>query len=109
MIRSDARVVRERSLSSRVLVSPWPRQSSERMPAAGRSLRIEVASSANDRPEEPTFDPIPWQTHFSQSLYLSPPDDAETVFHAYLTPPLAGGPLFVTHHGAGSSGLSFAP
>jgi protein phosphatase methylesterase 1 len=26
----------------------------------------------------------------------------------YITPPTAGGPLFVTHHGAGSSGLSFA-
>lgn len=28
--------------------------------------------------------------------------------HAYLTPPSGSGPLFVTHHGAGSSGLSFA-
>ena len=28
--------------------------------------------------------------------------------HAYLTSPRIGGPLFVTHHGAGSSGLSFA-
>lgn len=28
--------------------------------------------------------------------------------HVYITPPLAKGPLFVTHHGAGSSGLSFA-
>ena len=30
------------------------------------------------------------------------------IHHVYLTPPLAKGPLFVTHHGAGSSGLSFA-
>ena len=28
--------------------------------------------------------------------------------HVYITPPLAKGPLFVAHHGAGSSGLSFA-
>lgn len=28
--------------------------------------------------------------------------------HAYLTSPVDGGPLFVMHHGAGSSGLSFA-
>jgi len=28
--------------------------------------------------------------------------------HAYITLPIARGPLFVTHHGAGSSGLSFA-
>ena len=33
----------------------------------------------------------------------------ETVIHhVYLTPPTAKGPLFITHHGAGSSGLSFA-
>ena len=29
-------------------------------------------------------------------------------YHAYITPPVDKGPLFVTHHGAGSSGLSFA-
>jgi len=28
--------------------------------------------------------------------------------HVYITPPTAKGPLLVTHHGAGSSGLSFA-
>lgn len=28
--------------------------------------------------------------------------------HGYITPPTNSGPLFVTHHGAGSSGLSFA-
>ena len=28
--------------------------------------------------------------------------------HAYLSPPQLNEPLFVTHHGAGSSGLSFA-
>ena len=35
------------------------------------------------------------------------PDTAIT-HHAYITPPVGKGPLFVTHHGAGSSGLSFA-
>lgn len=30
------------------------------------------------------------------------------VHHVYLTPPTESGPLFVMHHGAGSSGLSFA-
>lgn len=29
-------------------------------------------------------------------------------YHVYTTPPTAKGPLLVTHHGAGSSGLSFA-
>ena len=30
------------------------------------------------------------------------------IYHAYIIPPTAKGPLLVTHHGAGSSGLSFA-
>jgi protein phosphatase methylesterase 1 len=30
------------------------------------------------------------------------------IHHVYLTPPTEKGPLFVMHHGAGSSGLSFA-
>jgi len=46
----------ERSESSEVTVSPWPRASRERMPADGRSFRIEVASKAKDRPAEPA----PW-------------------------------------------------
>ncbi|KAG8421265.1 Protein phosphatase methylesterase 1, variant 2 [Metarhizium acridum] len=36
------------------------------------------------------------------------PGDAQGVtFHAYLTSPVDNGPLFVMHHGAGSSALSF--
>lgn len=35
-------------------------------------------------------------------------DTLSTIHHAYLTSPIGNGPLFVTHHGAGSSGLSFA-
>ncbi|KAI5854622.1 Alpha/Beta hydrolase protein [Tricharina praecox] len=58
--------------------------------------------------KKPTFEPIPWQAHFSLSLHLTPPDSPETSYHAYLTPPLPSGPLFVFHHGAGSSGLSSA-
>ena len=33
---------------------------------------------------------------------------AHITHHVYLTPPSSSGPLFVMHHGAGSSGLSFA-
>lgn len=55
------------------------------------------------------LDPLPWTDYFSQELYLPHiTPTAKTVFHVYLTPPLPNGPLFVTHHGAGSSGLSFA-
>lgn len=35
-------------------------------------------------------------------------DDLHIIHHIYVTPPTDSGPLFVMHHGAGSSGLSFA-
>ncbi|KAK4237152.1 hypothetical protein C8A03DRAFT_16286 [Achaetomium macrosporum] len=61
-----------------------------------------------------SLDPIPWTTYFERELFL-PAEDGSITYHAYLTSPApsAGpgkspGPLFVTHHGAGSSGLSFA-
>lgn len=47
--------------------------------------------------------------HFTRELYLKFARPTENVtYHAYITPPTAKGPLLVTHHGAGSSGLSFA-
>ncbi|KAK4105877.1 alpha/beta-hydrolase [Parathielavia hyrcaniae] len=61
-----------------------------------------------------SLDPIPWTTYFERELLLPLPDGSIT-YHAYLTSPAPSsgpgkppGPLFVTHHGAGSSGLSFA-
>lgn len=54
------------------------------------------------------LDQIPWTAHFERELYLSSEDAPQDVFHAYLTSPVGKGPLFVMHHGAGSSGLSFA-
>lgn len=50
-----------------------------------------------------------WTDFFAQELFLA--EDLEhvrIVHHVYLTPPTDSGPLFVMHHGAGSSGLSFA-
>ncbi|KAF3762296.1 hypothetical protein M406DRAFT_92664 [Cryphonectria parasitica EP155] len=59
-----------------------------------------------------TLDPIPWTTYFERELFLpSQPDEAgnpRITHHAYLTSPVDKGPLFVMHHGGGSSGLSFA-
>ncbi|KAL4872701.1 hypothetical protein BDV12DRAFT_161363 [Aspergillus spectabilis] len=50
-----------------------------------------------------------WTDFFAQELYLSQRViDLDVVHHVYLTPPTKSGPLFVMHHGAGSSGLSFA-
>ena len=62
--RSEARVGRERSIGVSeeeveevvVVVLPWPRASSERTPAVGRSLRSSEAKTAKERPEEPA----PW-------------------------------------------------
>lgn len=56
---------------------------------------------------KPLYDPIPWNVHFSYSHHLTTLDSLST-FHVYITPPTSSGPLFITHHGAGSSGLSFA-
>ncbi|EXJ64580.1 protein phosphatase methylesterase 1 [Cladophialophora yegresii CBS 114405] len=53
--------------------------------------------------------PLPWDDFFTQDLSLEHKTPAETInHHVYLAPPSASGPLIVTHHGAGSSGLSFA-
>ncbi|KAB5580553.1 Alpha/Beta hydrolase protein [Coniochaeta sp. 2T2.1] len=71
-------------------------------------------------PRGRSLEQIPWTTYFERELFLKPPppsslpDDAsppppgEITYHAYLTSPVGKGPLFVMHHGAGSSGLSFA-
>ncbi|OLN94248.1 Protein phosphatase methylesterase 1 [Colletotrichum chlorophyti] len=59
-----------------------------------------------------TLDQIPWTTYFERELFLKPggdaADPAPVTYHAYLNSPVGKGPLFVMHHGAGSSGLSFA-
>lgn len=55
------------------------------------------------------LDPLVWSDFFSLELYLENHRPEETIIHhVYIIPPLAKGPLFVAHHGAGSSGLSFA-
>ena len=53
---------------------------------------------------------LSWTDFFTQELYFDRRiDDTYSItHHAYLDPPTGSGPLFVTHHGAGSSGLSFA-
>ncbi|KAL8761981.1 MAG: hypothetical protein Q9184_001928 [Pyrenodesmia sp. 2 TL-2023] len=55
------------------------------------------------------LDPLPWNDYFTQEHYLENVRPTETVIHhVYIIPPASKGPLFVSHHGAGSSGLSFA-
>ena len=57
-----------------------------------------------------TLEQTPWTTYFERDLHLKSPTTTLT-HHAYLNSPAAPtskSPLFVCHHGAGSSGLSFA-
>ncbi|KAI1936514.1 Protein phosphatase methylesterase 1 [Ophidiomyces ophidiicola] len=52
---------------------------------------------------------LPWIDYFQRELFLEEDtDDLHITHHAYITSPEDSGPLFVMHHGAGSSGLSFA-
>ncbi|KOS16776.1 Protein phosphatase methylesterase 1 [Escovopsis weberi] len=51
---------------------------------------------------------IPWTTYFERELRFELEAAPGVLFHAYLTSPVGKGPLYVMHHGAGSSGLSFA-
>ncbi|KAI1304692.1 protein phosphatase methylesterase 1 [Xylaria venustula] len=60
-------------------------------------------------PRGRTFQPIPWTTYFERELFLHDETSPQSPnIHAYLTSPVGKGPLFVMHHGGGSSGLSFA-
>ncbi|KAI1821900.1 Alpha/Beta hydrolase protein [Xylaria intraflava] len=60
-------------------------------------------------PRGRTFQPIPWTAHFERELFLKNETSSKSpLIHAYLTSPVGRGPLFVMHHGGGSSGLSFA-
>ncbi|QYT02377.1 Protein phosphatase methylesterase 1 [Trichoderma simmonsii] len=55
-----------------------------------------------------TLEQIPWTTYFERELFLKSDTNPEVTYHVYLNSPVDKGPLYVMHHGAGSSGLSFA-
>ncbi|KAK3328953.1 Alpha/Beta hydrolase protein [Apodospora peruviana] len=84
------------------------------IPSPGRALFARPMGPSGGR----SLDPIPWTTYFERELFLTTPpstssengtETEQITHHAYLTSPVGPkGPLFVTHHGAGSSGLSFA-
>lgn len=62
-----------------------------------------------NRPSQSTS--LSWTDFFTQELYLEQNDLSANIrisHHVYLIPPSESAPLFVMHHGAGSSGLSFA-
>jgi len=75
------------------------------IPSSNQNLFARPQGTPNKR----TLDQIPWTTYFERELFLKSIIKSTTItYHAYLTSPVGTGPLFVTHHGAGSSGLSFA-
>ncbi|KAI9745222.1 MAG: Protein phosphatase methylesterase 1 [Claussenomyces sp. TS43310] len=60
-------------------------------------------------PHKKSLEQIPWTAYFERDLFLEVPTPSATItYHVYLTSPTGSAPLFVMHHGAGSSGLSFA-
>lgn len=96
------------SVSSTGTIIPSPSQSLFARPLTYVSPSP-LPHQTNPRPSFPTrtLSPIPWPTYFERDLHLPLPT---TTHHVYLTSPSPGGgsPLFITHHGAGSCGLSFA-
>lgn len=80
------------------------------------SVRIRYITVANDlRPTSGSsgHSPLSWTSYFERDITIPhKTGDLEISHHAYLTSPIFAtgrpGPLFITHHGAGSSGLSFA-
>jgi len=58
--------------------------------------------------KKPDTQPISWNHYFSQKLALKSSLDSAFVTVGYYTPASENGPLFVCHHGAGSSALTFA-
>ena len=54
-------------------------------------------------------DPVSWTTYFRENIKVPSTTDSSITFNVYYSPPSTPtAPVFVFHHGAGSSGLSFA-
>ncbi|KFY49083.1 hypothetical protein V495_00731 [Pseudogymnoascus sp. VKM F-4514 (FW-929)] len=80
-------------------------------PTSSSRLFARPMGSPNRSPAH--FAPLPWTSYFERELQISHTVANLKVTHqVYLTSPLSSptkpGPLFVAHHGAGSSGLTFA-
>ncbi|KAL8674057.1 MAG: hypothetical protein Q9168_001544 [Polycauliona sp. 1 TL-2023] len=61
------------------------------------------------RPTGNPLEPLSWASYFAREYFVQNVRPEEVVIHhVYLTVPKNNGPLFVLHHGAGSSALSFA-
>ncbi|ETI28525.1 hypothetical protein G647_00975 [Cladophialophora carrionii CBS 160.54] len=88
-----------------------PNDSSSSASSTSSTGTIVPSPSRNlfEKPRRSRTAPLPWDDFFTQELAFERKTPAEIIHHhVYLAPPSASGPLIVTHHGAGSSGLSFA-
>ncbi|KAI4128388.1 MAG: hypothetical protein LQ347_004197 [Umbilicaria vellea] len=93
------------SASSTGTIRPSPSKHLFARPKGFLTSNSSPSSTASKR----LLDEISWSEYFDQELYLEHATPSKKiVYHVYLTPPSQKAPLFVTHHGAGSSGLSFA-
>ncbi|EAW23444.1 carboxylesterase-mitochondrial 37S ribosomal protein YmS2 [Aspergillus fischeri NRRL 181] len=73
------------------------------IPSPSRQLFARASQGSSDSSS------LRWSDFFAKELFLTRETDTlRIIHHVYLTPPTDSGPLFVMHHGAGSSGLSFA-
>ncbi|KAG5289591.1 phosphatase methylesterase 1 [Histoplasma ohiense] len=76
------------------------------IPSASKNLFARTSRLTSSRAEAA---PLSWMDFFDRELYLDEDvDGLHITHHVYISAPSDSGPLFVTHHGAGSSGLSFA-
>jgi protein phosphatase methylesterase 1 len=56
-----------------------------------------------------TAEPVPWTQYFTQNIHVPSSTNPSLVFNVFYSPPTApNAPVFVFHHGAGSSALSFS-
>lgn len=54
-------------------------------------------------------EPVPWTQYFAQNIHVPSSTNQSLVFNVYYSPPTApNAPVYVFHHGAGSSALSFS-
>lgn len=83
-------------------------------PSDSSSSSADSAASVNTvRPSsrEQSAPESHWTNYFAQELFLEQETETQNgIYHVYITPPTdpQTGPLFICHHGAGASGLSFA-
>jgi protein phosphatase methylesterase 1 len=67
-----------------------------------------IVPLATTEPSKPA-DPLPWTRFFKENLRIPSSTDPSQSFNVYYSPPTdENAPVYVFHHGAGSSALSFA-